>query len=304
MHPSPPNNEAPQPITPLLLRDWPLPDLEGGKAKRGQALVIAGAVEMPGGAVLTGMAALRAGAGVVQVATAESAVSSVATAVPEFYVIGFSSDDERRQESLRAVIELAKLADVVLIGPGMRDVEAIRSLLPELLKMDHLDALIIDAKAIAIAAEMLPAKGDLRGKTILTPHADEMDEITKASKEETEQYSLRVAREAANQLGSVILLKQGSKVLICAGDGPAYLNTGGNVGLNTAGSGDVLAGILAGLCARGAEPLQAAVYGASAIARAGEKLAQQIGPVGYLARELLPEIPRLLASQTEQQAVG
>ena len=71
---------------------------------------------------------------------------------------------------------------------------------------------------------------------------------------------------------------------------------GGNVGLDTAGSGDVLAGVLAGLCARGVEPLQAAVYGASALARAGEKLARAIGPVGYLARELLPEIPLLLVS--------
>ena len=195
MHPSPPNNEQPQPVTPALLADWPLPSLEEGKAKRGQALVIAGGVEMPGGAVLTGTAVLRAGAGVVQVATAESAVSMVATAVPELYVVGIASDEERRPESLRAVIELAKLANVVLIGPGLRDVETIRVLLPELLGMDHLDALIIDAKAIAIAIEFLPAKGKLRGKTILTPHAGEMEEIVKASKEETEQDQLRVARE-------------------------------------------------------------------------------------------------------------
>ena len=296
MHPSPQNNEQPQQITPALLASWPLPSLEGGEAKRGQALVIAGGVEMPGGAVLTGTAVLRAGAGVVQVATVESAVSTVGTVAPELYVVGIASDDQRRRESLHAIVELAKLANVVLIGPGMRDVEAIRSLLPELLGMDHLDALVIDAKAIAVAAEFLPAKGKLRGKTILTPHAGEMEEITKTSKEETEQDSLRVTREAAGQLGSVVLLKQGPKVLICAADGSAYLNTGGNVGLDTAGSGDVLAGVLAGLCARGAEPLQAAVYGASALARAGEKLAQQIGPVGYLARELLPELPKLLAS--------
>ncbi len=278
-----------------MLASWPLPSLEEGKAQRGQALVIAGAVEMPGAAVLTGTAVLRAGAGVVQVATAESAVSAVATAVPELYVVGIASDNERRQKSLRAVVELAKLAKVVLIGPGLRDVEVIRFLLPELLGMDHLDALIIDAKAIAIAAEFLPAKGKLRGKTILTPHAGEMEEIAQASKEETGQDPLRFAREAAGRLGSVILLKQGPKVLICAEDGRAYFNSGGNVGLDTAGSGDVLAGVLAGLCARGTEPLQAAVYGASAMARAGEKLAQQIGPVGYLARELLLEVPMLLA---------
>lgn len=122
-----------------------------------------------------------------------------------------------------------------------------------------------------------------------------MEEIKKTSKEEAPRDPLRIAREAAGQLGSIIVLKQGPKTLICAAEGPAYLGTGGNVGLATAGSGDVLAGILAGLCARGAEPLQAAVYGVSVHARAGEKLAQQIGPVGYFARELLPGIPMLLS---------
>ena len=70
----------------------------------------------------------------------------------------------------------------------------------------------------------------------------------------------------------------------------------GNVGLATAGSGDVLAGILAGLCARGAEPLQAAVLGVSVHARAGEELSRRVGPVGYLAREILAEIPKLIPS--------
>lgn len=302
MHPSTPNNprttphdESPRQITPALLADWPLPTLEGDKSKRGQVLVIAGAVEMPGGAVLVGTAALRAGAGVVQVATAASAVSAVATAVPELFVVGIEHEGNQREESLHAVVELAKLADVVLIGPGLRDKDAIRFLLPVLLEMDHLAALVIDAKAISPAAEFLPAKGALRGKTILTPHAGEMEEITKTSKEETEGDPLCVAREAARQFDSVIVLKQGPKTLICAAEGPAYVSTGGNVGLATAGSGDVLAGVLAGLCARGAEPLQAAVYGVSVHARAGENLARQIGPVGYLARELLPEIPMLLA---------
>ena len=295
MHPSPPNNEAPQQITPALLQGWPLPTLDGDKAERGQVLVIAGAVEMPGGAILASTAALRAGAGVVQVATAEPAALPIAAAVPELFVVGIAAEGAGREASLRAVIELAKLAEVVLIGPGLRDEEAVRFLLPELLGMDHLQALIIDAKAIAISAEFLPAKRKLRGKTILTPHAGEMEEITNSSKEEAKKEPMRVARDAARQLGSIIVLK-GTESLICAAEGSAYLNTGGNVGLATAGSGDVLAGVLAGLCARGAEPLQAAVYGVSVHARAGEKLAREVGPVGYLARELLPEIPKLLSS--------
>lgn len=295
MHRPPPDNDKPQRITDALLRRWPLPALEGDKAARGQVLVIGGAVEMPGGAMLASTAALRAGAGVVQAATAEAVALAVAIAVPELFVVGIADGGKRRKESLRAVIDLAKLADVVLIGPGLRDEGVIRFLLPELLGLDGLRALIIDAKAIPVAAEFLPARGKLRGKTILTPHAGEMETIVKASKEEVERDPLRVAREAAQRLDSIIALK-GPETLVCSAEGPAYLNTRGNVGLATAGSGDVLAGILAGLCARGAEPLQAAVFGVSAHARAGEKLARQVGPVGYLARELLQEIPALLTS--------
>ncbi len=104
--------------------------------------------------------------------------------------------------------------------------------------------------------------------------------------------ALVVAREVAGRLGSVIVLK-GTETLICGAEGPAYLNTTGNVGLATAGSGDVLAGVIAGLCASGADPLQAAALGVSAHARAGDKLAREVGPIGYLAREILAEIPRL-----------
>ncbi len=177
-------------ITEALLQKWRLPDLEGDKTERGQVLVIAGAVEMPGGAILASTAALRAGAGVVQVATDDASALVVATAVPELYVFGIQREGKRREESLRNVVELAKLADVVLIGPGMRDAEIIRVLLPELLGLDHLRALIIDAKAIGVAAEFLPAKGELRGKTILTPHAGEMESLSQASKDDSEGQSL------------------------------------------------------------------------------------------------------------------
>ena len=272
-----------------------MPKLDGDKAARGQILIIAGAVEMPGGAILAATAALRAGAGVVQVATAEAVALAVATAVPELFVVGMAESGKRRKASLQAVVDLAKLADVVLIGPGLRDEAAIRVLLPELLGLDHLRALIIDAKAIPTAAEFLPARGKLRGKTILTPHAGETESISKASRDEVECDPSRVGHETARRLGSIIVLK-GSETLICSEKSPTYLNTRGNVGLATAGSGDVLAGILAGLCARGAKPLQAAVLGVSVHARAGEELARQVGPVGYLAREILAEIPKLIPS--------
>ena len=160
----PPDKHKPQQITDTLLRRWRLPKLDGDKAARGQVLIIAGAVEMPGGAILAATAALRAGAGVVQVATAEAVAVTVAAAVPELFVVPVAESGQRRKASLQAVINLAKLADVVLIGPGLRDEEAIRILLPGLLGLDHLRALVIDAKAIPVAAEFLPAHGNCAAK--------------------------------------------------------------------------------------------------------------------------------------------
>lgn len=295
MPPSPPDNRKPRPITDVPLRRWRLPAAEGGdKESRGRVLVIAGALEMPGAAILAATAALRAGAGKVRVATAGVAALAVATAVPELFVLGIAKERApHREASLRAVLESARTADAVLLGPGMRDVDAIRFLLPELLALDELRALIIDATAIPAAAGFLPvARGNRRGKTILTPHVAEMAALAKIPKEGVERDPEGVARDVARRLASVIVLK-GAETRICAEDQPVYLNTRGNAGLATAGSGDVLAGIIAGLCARGAEPLPGAVMGVTVHARAGDRLAKRVGPLGYLAREILAEVPHL-----------
>ena len=284
--------DKPRVLSDALLRRWRLPQpAEGGsKEARGRVLVIAGAVEMPGAAILASTAALRAGAGKVRVATAEAAAMSVATAVPELFVIGIS--ETRRDESLGAIVESAKNTDVVLIGPGMRDAEAIRFLLPKLIAIESLRALVIDASALPMVNDVLPGKPALSGKTIITPHAGEMSKIANVSADDIAQDPLRTARETARRLHSIVVLK-GAETTICGSDGAAFLNRRRNVGLATAGSGDVLAGVIAGLCARGADPIQAAAWGVFAHARAGEQLAKRIAPLGYLARELLNEIPRL-----------
>jgi hydroxyethylthiazole kinase-like uncharacterized protein yjeF len=287
MSQSPP--DKPRVLTDSVLRRWqlPKPAAEGSKEARGRVLIIAGAVEMPGAAILASTAALRAGAGKVRVATAEAAAMSVATAVPELFVMAIA--EARRDESLAAILESAANTDVVLIGPGMRDLEAIRLLLPKLVTIESLRALVLDASALPMVNDFLPARN---AKTVITPHAGEMAKIANLSAEEIAHDPLRIACETARRLGSVVVLK-GAETTICGDDGDAFVNRRGNVGLATAGSGDVLAGIIAGLCARGAEPIQAAAWGVSIHARAGERLARRVAPLGYLARELLDEIPRL-----------
>ncbi|MDQ6860088.1 MAG: NAD(P)H-hydrate dehydratase [Verrucomicrobiota bacterium] len=244
---------------------------EGSKETRGRALIVAGSEEMPGAAILASTAALRAGAGKVRVATAEAVAVHVASAVPELFVSGLSDRG--------AVLASAKKTDVVLIGPGMRDNDVIRKLLGPLLKIETLRALIIDASALPLIGRV-----KLHERTMVTPHAGEMSALLKLEKEALDDDSLGYARRFAQDSGAVVVLK-GTETLICDSRGDSYLNKRGHVGLATAGSGDVLAGIVAGFCARGAPPLQAAVWAVSLHARAGG--------IGFLAREILDQIPRL-----------
>ena len=295
MSPSP--HDKPRVLTDALLRGWrlPQPAEKGSKEARGRVLVIAGAVEMPGAAILASTAALRAGAGKVRVATAGAAATSIATAVPELFVIGLAAGSRRRQ-SLRAVVDSAENTDVVLIGPGMRDRDAIRLLLPTLLRITTLRALIIDASALPFVNEFLPAPAPLRGRTIITPHAGEMAAIANLSADDIAADPFGVARETARRLASVVVLKR-AETFICSEEGAAFLNKRGNVGLATAGSGDVLAGIIAGLCARGAGPVPAAAWGVAIHSRAGERLAKRVGVIGYLAREIVDEIAPLTSAK-------
>src|SRR4051812_4151347 len=155
--------DKPRLITDALLRGWPLPrpESEGSKEARGRVVIIGGAVEMPGAAILASKAALRAGAGKVRVAIAAAVAPFVAAAVPELFAFGI--------EDRAAVLDSAAHADAVLIGSGMRDMDAIRELLPALLKIETLRALIIDASALS---QIDPS--ELHERTIITPHRGEM----------------------------------------------------------------------------------------------------------------------------------
>ena len=133
----------------------------------------------------------------------------------------------------------------------------------------------------------------------MTPHASEMARLWNCSLEEVQREPLTLAREAAATFGVVVALK-GAETWVVAPDGSSYHNTAGNSGLGTAGSGDVLAGIIAGLAARGADALQSAVWGVYLHATAGDVLAEAVGEVGFLASEIPAQIPRLLQRYRSQ----
>ncbi|MGB7926007.1 MAG: NAD(P)H-hydrate dehydratase [Pyrinomonadaceae bacterium] len=285
-------------ITPAVLRAWPLPqpDESSDKDERGKVLVVGGAPEMPGAIILAATAALRAGAGKLCVCAGRSIAQLVAAAVPEARVVSLPETKEGGIAASAAskVVENAEGAQAILIGPGMIDERAITRLIKSILPRIERATLILDAGALAFLSTHPDGLHTLKGRVVVTPHAGEMASMRGIDKLEVTSEPGRRAREAAHDLRAVVALK-GGETFIAAPDDKNYSNRAGNVGLATSGSGDTLSGIIAGLAARGAEPLQAAIWGVYLHACAGDRLAKRMGRLGFLARELLAEIPQLMS---------
>jgi hydroxyethylthiazole kinase-like uncharacterized protein yjeF len=287
-------------ITPALLRRWPLPqpDEGGDKEERGRVLIVGGAAEMPGAIILAATAALRAGAGKLQIATVSSILQVVAAAVPEARVFALP---EMKAGAIAAsaaaeIIARAKEVQAVLIGPGMIDERAVARLMKAVLPRIGRVKLILDAAALSCFEGSPQFLRKLNCQAVLTPHAGEMAKLLGIDKDSITGEPQATARQAAADLRAVVALKGAETFIAAPGDSQTYCNRAGNVGLATSGSGDVLSGIIAGLAARGAMPLQAAVWGVYLHARAGERLAQRMGRLGYLARELSGEVPALMSA--------
>lgn len=286
-------------ITPALLRRWslPQPDEGGDKEERGRVLVVGGERETPGAIVLAAEAALRAGAGKLRVAVPRSIALVVAAAVPEARVFGLPETGTGviSERAAGKIIELTNNVQAVLAGPGMIDERAAARLMLKVMPRIKGATLVLDAAALACLKESGRNSRPLNSRIVLTPNADEMAELLGQSVAAVKRDPPARARRAAKDFCAVVALKGRETSIASPGDSKIYVNRAGNVGLATSGSGDVLAGLVAGLAARGAEPTQAAVWGVYLHARAGDKLAQRVGPLGYLARELACEVPRLMS---------
>lgn len=282
-------------VTPALLRDWPLPEAGGGKEQRGRTLIVGGTAETPGGALLAAEAALRSGAGKLQVATARSVAPALAIALPEAMVRGLPETSTRALSAagVEQVRDLADSADCVLIGPGFGDPGASAALVHQLVA--GLDtSLVLDALALAAVTEDPDCLADVGGKAVLTPNPSELAHSLGVAQEAIDRDPLGSCTRLVERTGAVVSLG-GATSWIVGTDGQAWRDDSGSSGLGVSGSGDVRAGIVAGLLARGCEPAQAAVWAAHLHGRAGERLASTIGPLGFLARELPPLLPVLLA---------
>jgi hydroxyethylthiazole kinase-like uncharacterized protein yjeF len=280
-------NQSEQVITPRLLREWPLPDPRGDKESRGTVLVVGGAQFTPGAVLLAGVSALRAGAGRLQLAVNASTAAALSIAVPEAKVVGLP---EKGGDLPDELIRLARQADVLAIGPGLDDIDETDRLMRELLDAADKDAaVVLDAYALGALSNDPDMLADRSQRVLLTPNVTEAEHLL--GRDPGEDLAA-AARALVERYGTTVSLYGH----IADPDGRAWREESGDAGLGTSGSGDVRAGIVAGLLGRGAEPAQAACWGAFAHAVSGQRLAPRYGRTGFLARELVDELARTIAT--------
>jgi hydroxyethylthiazole kinase-like uncharacterized protein yjeF len=275
--------------------------IDAHKGKFGHVLVVAGSPGRAGAAVLSARGALRGGAGLVTVACPASIRSEIAVQQAELMTEPLleSTEGWLSAGSAARVQDLLGQRDALAIGPGLGTdsgtAKAVR-----LLALSARRGTVIDAdglNALAIDPESLLALRDAAGPRILTPHPGEAARLLGVTTQEIQADRLSAARTLAERSGAVVVLK-GNRTLVAKTDGALAVNTNGNPGMATAGSGDVLTGLLAALLARGCEAFDAARLGVFLHGDAGDRAAQRLGQDAMTASDILADLPAAFMAQT------
>jgi ADP-dependent NAD(P)H-hydrate dehydratase len=281
----------PTPLDQAALHQHPLPPVvDGDKETKGRILIIAGSRDVPGAALLCAKAAMRAGAGKLRIATVESIATELGIAMPEAMVVGLPQDDVGgfAAAAVESLAEQAANVDAVIAGPGLQHNDTCDDLARALLGTQArlaLDAALLHALDTPASNRSSPP--------VLLPHAGELASLLDCDEEQIEHDPIGCGLNAAKRYRAIVLVK-GVTSHVVTPDGRAWVYSGGAPGLGVSGSGDVLAGIVGGLLARGAEPLNALLWSVWLHGEAGASLARKIGPIGFLAREIAGEVPALL----------
>jgi len=294
---SSPAEPADAPTVPLdaaLVRAWPMPVRHGGdKFARGTAVVVGGSPRTPGAVRLAGEAALRMGAGRLQIATASEVAVALGVAVPEALVVSLETDDDGglRWSDEQHLATMLHEAEAVLIGPGMLN-ETCTEIVAGVLRCIGDEALVVlDASALCslaeIADQLIP-----RGRLVLTPNRQELRTLAGCDDDpDGDIDDATLAARVAEEYGAVIS---------CFGQVTApdrsWTTGTGSPGLGTSGSGDVLAGLVVGAAARCGNAAQATCWATVAHTESAASLARRFGELSFLARELVAESALVLGA--------
>lgn len=286
-------SHKPRTIDDSVLAALPLPghDSKAGKADRGALLLVAGSRRLPGAAILAARAALRVGCGTARVAAPESVAVAIGVAIPELMVLPLpeTGPGTAAEAAGDLLDEQVESCHALVVGPGLGEHEETDRLAVRLITGSKVPT-VLDASAL-LAWGQHGRPGTC--PKVLTPHVMETSRLTGMEAEAIDADREGLASRLAQEWASVFVLK-GDTTLI-AGEG-LYRNTAGTPGLGTSGSGDVLAGVVGGLLARGADPTTAAVWGVHLHALAGEIAAEQKGDDGLTASDVVECLPEALRS--------
>jgi ADP-dependent NAD(P)H-hydrate dehydratase len=265
--------------------------LDSNKGSYGRVLVVAGSRGMSGAAVLCASAALRGGAGLVRLAVPEGILPIVAAANPCYTTAPLPQDAHGRLSSaaLNDLIDLVRRNSVAAIGPGLGQSNDLGDMLATLLEQTT-TPLVLDADALNVLVGRLGALRKHQGPIVLTPHPGEFARLLSCDIPTVQAHRQEMAAEFARTHGVVVVLKGYGTVVT---DGHrVYVNTTGNPGMATGGTGDVLGGLIAALIGQKLESFAAAQLGVYLHGRAGDLAREQTGEVSLIASDLLDYLPR------------
>ena len=265
--------------------------VDAHKGDFGKVCIIAGSIGMSGAAALAGRSALRAGAGLVRVATPKSVLPIVATIEPSFTTIPLPEDSLGRisAKAINTILEAVGQNDAVAFGPGVGISGALRSVLDTLLDQEGLK-LVVDADGLNNLSGIKDWPDKLKAKMILTPHPGEMKRLWSGLfREPLPDQRQQQAVQLAQQTGTTVVLK-GAGTVVTDGE-KVYINKTGNPGMATAGSGDVLTGVITALLGQGLSDFDAAVLGVYVHGLAGDIAAGKMGQVGMITTDIIDSLP-------------
>ncbi len=271
---------------------------DGHKGTFGENLLIGGSAGMTGAVILASISTLRSGLGLCYAAVPRSLVDVVDCSSIETVVVPMPEVRKRRCHTLRALGELHKLVkkvDSVSIGPGLgrhyETKEMVRRLLIRMQK-----PVVIDADALnALAGTLDDTIPKITAPSVMTPHIGELSRLLGIEMSEILKLRVEKASEWAKLLYTTLLIK-GNPTIIADGENPVWFNTSGNHGMATAGSGDVLTGLIGGFLAQGLTPMNAAILGAYIHGLAGDIAAKRFGCRSLIAGDIVITIPEAITT--------
>ena len=281
-------------ISDRALAAVPARSRHGSKFDSGTVVVAGGSQGLTGAPCLAALGAMRAGAGYVQVAVPASTEAVFELKLTEAMTRALPEEDGgHAPEGVPGVLELAERAGAVVLGPGIGREDPARLFAREVARAVE-KPLLIDADGLNAHVGDLEALRDRAAPTVLTPHAGELGRLLGVESREVEASRRRSVEEAAERSGAVVILK-GDDSLVAAPGAPLAVSRGATPALATAGTGDVLAGVVAALLAKGLDAYRAAAAGVLAHARAGREAARRHGPDHTIAGDVVEALPAAFA---------